>query len=232
MEFPIRSRLPPRAEAAAERSAPGWDATRESARLGGFEIAAGGQKNITGCLRWHRSSVKGRNDRHTCSWIPAQAAVDLSALLFTVVPFLFFFFISLSGSKVFETVQTRSRHPTLYAQRVVLLLNAAWTNTSERIYGPERTDLNAILSWCACRSLAGGRGGVIYRRDEAVVLVQKLHSRIMVLCAASLRGKVHRRCGTVPTELRGSFAGSFINHHRLHDDRCIQEEHFTSNSMA
>lgn len=95
-----------------------------SARLGGFQIAAGGQKNITGCRRWHKSSVKGSNDRHTCGWIPAQAAVDLSALLFTVVPFLFFF-ISFSGSKAFEGVQTRSRHPTLYTHRDVLLLNAA-----------------------------------------------------------------------------------------------------------
>lgn len=94
LEFPIRSRLPPRAEAAAERSASGWDTTQVSARLGGFHIAAGGQKNITGCRRWHKSSVRGSNDRHTCSWIPAQAAVDLSALLFNVVPFFFFFFLN------------------------------------------------------------------------------------------------------------------------------------------
>lgn len=94
MEFPIRSRLPPRAEAAVERSASGWDTTQVSARLGGFQIAAGGQKNIMGCRRWHKSPVKGSNDRHTCSWIPAQAAVDLSALLFTAVPFLFFLFRS------------------------------------------------------------------------------------------------------------------------------------------
>lgn len=93
LEFPIRSRLPPRAEAAAARSASGWDATQEPARQGGFQIAAGGQKNITGCRRWHKSSVKGCNDRHTCAWVPAQAALDLSALLFTVGPFLFFFSI-------------------------------------------------------------------------------------------------------------------------------------------
>lgn len=82
-----------------------------SARLGGFEIAAGGQKNIKGCCRGHQSSIKGSNDRHTCSSIPAQAAVDLSALLFTVVPFLLF--ISFSGSKPIERVQTQSRRPTL-----------------------------------------------------------------------------------------------------------------------
>lgn len=74
----------------SEKSASGRDTTQVSARLGGFQIAAGGQKNITGRRRWHKSSVKGCNDRHTCFWIPAQAAVDLSALLFTVVPFLFF----------------------------------------------------------------------------------------------------------------------------------------------